>query len=112
MGVRVRTAYGLTETYGPMSTQIDHYDPDCTSNSTEADKSQQRLWQCKDVTFEELSVRDPVTLASVPADGTTIGEIMMRSNIVSRSATFYVFECKYGNLEVFRLILLFGCFSR
>jgi len=33
---------------------------------------------------EAVSVRDPDTLAAVPADGETIGEIMFRGNITMR----------------------------
>jgi fatty-acyl-CoA synthase len=33
---------------------------------------------------EEMSVRDPVTLQPVPADGETIGEIMFRGNVVMK----------------------------
>ncbi|HBE00175.1 MAG TPA: acyl-CoA synthetase, partial [Gemmatimonadetes bacterium] len=33
---------------------------------------------------EELTVRDPDTLELVPADGETIGEIMMRGNVLMK----------------------------
>ena len=34
--------------------------------------------------LEALDVRDPVTLESVPADGATLGEVMMRGNVVMK----------------------------
>ena len=34
--------------------------------------------------LEALDVRDPVTLAPVPADGATMGEVMMQGNVVMK----------------------------
>ena len=82
MGFRVTHLYGLTETYGPATF--------CAS---------QEAWQ--DLPLDErasrmarqgvgyptaagLMVADPGTLAPVPRDGATLGEVMLRGNTVMK----------------------------
>ena len=36
----------------------------------------------KHLGLEEVDIRDPVTMESIPADGKTMGEIMFRGNTV------------------------------
>lgn len=83
LGVSVTTAYGLTETYGPITTHIP--EPEWTSGSTPltADELIARCThQAQDAMMEEIKVMDPDSMTEVPADGTTLGEVMIRGNIV------------------------------
>ncbi len=80
MGFAVTHLYGLTECYGPATIcewqpALDSMDPDRKA----AFMARQGVGH---PLLEEASVRDPDTLAPVPADGTTMGELMLRSNTV------------------------------
>jgi len=82
VGFRVTHAYGLTEVYGPNTVCAWHPEWD------ELDPGAQAVLKARQgvpyAVQEELSVRDPETLAHVPADGETIGEVMMRGNITMK----------------------------
>lgn len=83
LGVSVQTAYGLTESYGPVSTHIP--DPEWTKSGLSPDETLLRsTYQSADTTLEDFGVINPVTMQEVPADGTTIGEIMLRGNVVMK----------------------------
>jgi fatty-acyl-CoA synthase len=82
MGITVTHLYGLTETYGPTVACAWHAEWDALPLAERA-RLKSRVGVRK-ANMEEVSVRDPQTLAPVPADGETIGEIMMRGNIVMR----------------------------
>ena len=74
--------YGLTEVYGPAAvcawkTEWDELPPDEQSRI----KSRQGV---NYAVLEEMSVRDPETMALVPRDGVTMGEIMFRGNLVMK----------------------------
>jgi len=79
-GFRVIHLYGLTETYGPATVcawQEDWDALDLTGRS--------KMMARQGVpypTFEEMMVADPETMVPVPADGATLGELMLRSNTV------------------------------
>ncbi len=79
MDFELTHAYGLTEVYGPASV--------CAPQENWAEKSiSQRadLHARQGVRYHlqaAISVLDPVTMAPVPADGETMGEIMFRGNI-------------------------------
>jgi fatty-acyl-CoA synthase len=82
VGFRVTHAYGLTEVYGPNT--ICAWHPEW-SGLPAAEQALLKARQGVRYTVqEELSVRDPATMQPVPADGTTIGEVMMRGNIVMK----------------------------
>ena len=79
-GFRMTHVYGLTETYGP--SVICAWKPEWNELSSE---EQARLKSRQGVRYhmlEGLSVLDPETMEPVPADGETMGEVMMRGNIV------------------------------
>jgi len=82
MGITVTHLYGLTETYGPTVACAWHDEWDALPLAERA-RLKSRVGVRK-ANMEEVSVRDPQTLAPVPHDGETIGEIMMRGNIVMR----------------------------
>jgi fatty-acyl-CoA synthase len=80
MGISVTHLYGLTETYGPTVACAWHEDWDALPLEERA-RLKSRVGVRK-ANMEEVAVLDPQTLAPVPRDGVTIGEIMMRGNIV------------------------------
>jgi len=81
-GFRLYHVYGLTETYGPATMCMKHPEWDDMPSAERA-----RLNGRQGVRFptvEGLSVRDPATMAEVPADGETIGEVMFRGNMTMK----------------------------
>ena len=82
IGFRITHVYGLTEVYGPASVAVQR------EAWSEASLSEQtRLNGRQGVRYvlqEGMTVMDPETMAEVPADGTTMGEIMFRGNIVMK----------------------------
>ena len=82
VGFRVTHAYGLTEVYGPNTVCAWHPEWDELPAAEQAElKARQGVaYQVQ----EELSVRHPETLEPVPADGETIGEVMMRGNVTMK----------------------------
>jgi fatty-acyl-CoA synthase len=79
---RVTHVYGLTETYGPSVACEWKSEWDCESPEQRARlKSRQGV---RAPLLDGLMVADPDTLQPVPKDGQTIGEIMMRGNVVMK----------------------------
>ena len=82
LGFEVLHVYGLTETYGHML--------HCAWNSSwnnlsDDEKSEIKSQQgVRYPNTEEVAVMDPDTYKHVPLDGKTIGEIMIRGNIVMK----------------------------
>ena len=81
-GFNVTHIYGLTECYGPAvvndwKAEWDLLPPD----ERAARKARQGV---RYGALEGLAVLDPVTMAPVPADGETLGEVMMRGNVVMK----------------------------
>ncbi|MEM7546385.1 MAG: acyl-CoA synthetase [Pseudomonadota bacterium] len=81
-GFTVTHLYGLTEVYGP--SVINEWKVEW--NDLPADQRAQKKARqgVRYSALEDLSVRDPETLNPVPADGTTIGEVMFRGNVVMK----------------------------
>jgi len=81
-GFNVTHVYGLTETYGPAV--ICSWHDEWSSLTVE---EQAKLKSRQGVNYhmlQDLSVMDPKTMAPVPSDGETIGEVMFRGNIVMK----------------------------
>ncbi|MBG6081546.1 acyl-CoA synthetase [Rubrivivax gelatinosus] len=82
LGFDITHVYGLTEVYGPAAVAVKR------PAWSEADLSEQtRLNGRQGVRYalqEGMTVLDPETMAEVPADGQTMGEIMFRGNIVMK----------------------------
>ena len=82
LGFEVMHVYGLTETYG----HVVH----CAwneewNNLPEEQRSERKSYQgVRYPHTEVVAVLDPATLQPVPADGTTMGEIMIRGNTVMK----------------------------
>ncbi len=81
-GFELSHVYGLTETYGPATVNEWHDEWDALPTH---DMGAKRIRQGVNYTaLEGLTVRDPKTMENVPADGTTLGEVMFRGNIVMK----------------------------
>jgi fatty-acyl-CoA synthase len=81
-GFRVIHLYGLTETYGPcvVNQWKEAWDQlDSDSRTTKMARQGVRY-----AALEQLSVRHPESMQPVPEDGQTIGEVMMRGNILMK----------------------------
>jgi fatty-acyl-CoA synthase len=82
LGFHITHVYGLTEVYGPAVVCAWHDEWDTLSAAERA-----RLKARQGVTYpvlEELTVADPATLVPVAPDGATMGEVLMRGNIVMK----------------------------
>ena len=81
-GFKIAHVYGLTEVFGPSVICAWHEEWDALSPDERA-----RLKARQGVNYpvlDGLMVADPETLAPVPLDGATMGEIFMRGNIVMK----------------------------
>ncbi len=81
-GFDVTHIYGLTETYGPSVINDWHREWDELDGPAYAQKKARQ--GVRYATLEALDVRDPQTMEPVPADGETMGEVMMRGNVVMK----------------------------
>jgi fatty-acyl-CoA synthase len=81
-GFNVTHVYGLTETYGPASVNDWHDQWNALDPSQQAAKKARQ--GVRYPVLEALDVRDPDTLAPVPRDGETLGEVMFRGNVVMK----------------------------
>ena len=82
IGFDITHVYGLTEVYGPASVSVKR-----ESWAHESLTEQTRLNGRQGVRYvlqEGMAVMDPETMAECPADGTTMGEIMFKGNIVMK----------------------------
>jgi fatty-acyl-CoA synthase len=81
-GFNVTHLYGLTETYGPAVINDWHRDWNALPAGRQAAlKARQGV---RYIPLEALDVMDPDTMAPVPADGETMGEVMFRGNVVMK----------------------------
>jgi fatty-acyl-CoA synthase len=81
-GFAVTHLYGLTETYGPAV--VNEWNPDWDAlplSDWAAKKARQGV---RYLPLEELDVMDPHAMTPVPADATTLGEVMFRGNVVMK----------------------------
>ena len=81
-GFNVTHVYGLTEVYGPASVNDWHHAWDELSASDQAAKKARQ--GVRYPVLEGLDVLDPDTMAPVPRDGETLGEVMFRGNVVMK----------------------------
>lgn len=81
-GFNVTHLYGLTEVYGPAVVNDWKSDWDALPAAGQAAKKARQ--GVRYVALEGLTVLDPETMAEVPADGETLGEVMFRGNVVMK----------------------------
>src|SRR5271156_6683386 len=82
IGIKLTHVYGLTEVYGPASVCAEQPGWD---DLPAADRAQLKRRQGVPYPLEEaVTVIDPQTMKEVPRDGETIGEVMIRGNIVMK----------------------------
>src|SRR5450631_1572484 len=82
MGFDITHVYGLTETYGPAAVCAKHAEWNALDigERTERNGRQGVRYTCE----EGMTVLDAETMAPVPWDGETMGEIMFRGNITMK----------------------------
>ncbi|AVO45708.1 acyl-CoA synthetase [Phreatobacter cathodiphilus] len=81
-GFDVTHLYGLTETYGPSVINDWNRDWDGLSSADYAAKKARQGVPYP--VLEGMTVMNPETMEPVPADGVTLGEVMMRGNVVMK----------------------------
>ncbi|KAL4569081.1 hypothetical protein LXL04_024708 [Taraxacum kok-saghyz] len=78
-GFKIHHGYGMTEALGPMTHRS-------IRTSNEKDNDHNNMIRCREGThnilMEDVDVKDPETMKSVPLDGKTIGEVVFRGNVV------------------------------
>ncbi|HTQ32945.1 MAG TPA: acyl-CoA synthetase [Stellaceae bacterium] len=82
MGFRVTHLYGLTESYGPTTVCAWQDEWDALPLAERAGKMARQGVQT--ITLDRQRAVDPATMRDVPADGATIGEIVVRSNTLMK----------------------------
>ena len=81
-GFEVTHVYGLTEVYGPAVVCEWKEDWNKLLPVPKSEKKSRQGVQYP--SLEGLSIRDPKSMQSVPRDGKTLGEVMMRGNMVMK----------------------------
>jgi fatty-acyl-CoA synthase len=81
-GFNVTHVYGLTECYGPSVVNEWHDAWDAFSGPEQAAKKARQ--GVRYPVLEALDVLDPMTMRPVKRDGETLGEVMMRGNVVMK----------------------------
>ncbi len=82
MGFHVIHLYGLTESFGPATLCAWQASWDALSKPAQAARVARQGVRYH--TLDQLRIVDPKTLTEVPADGQTIGELMLRGNTVMK----------------------------
>jgi len=81
-GFNVTHLYGLTESYGPAVVNDWHQSWNALAPDEQAVKKARQ--GVRYGALEGLDVIDPATMQPVPRDGETLGEVMMRGNVVMK----------------------------
>ena len=81
-GFNVTHLYGLTECYGP--TVVNDWNADWDKLSTSEQAAKKARQGVRYGALEALDVLDPTTLNPVKRDGETLGEVMMRGNVLMK----------------------------
>jgi fatty-acyl-CoA synthase len=82
MGFAVTHLYGLTESYGPSTVCM--WQPNLDTMPIEQKSAFMARQGVNTPTLEDAAVLDPATMTPVPADGCTMGELMLRGNTVMK----------------------------
>ena len=81
-GFNVTHLYGLTETYGP--SVVNDWDPNWDTLDNREQAALKARQGVRYLALEGLDVVDPQSLEPVPRDGASIGEVVMRGNVVMK----------------------------
>lgn len=81
-GFNVTHLYGLTETYGP--SVVNDWDPEWDLLDDVKQAALKARQGVRYLALEGLDVVDPDSMVPVPRDGATIGEVVMRGNVVMK----------------------------
>ena len=81
-GFNVTHIYGLTETYGP--SVVNDWKDEWNHLPADEQATRKARQGVRYISLENLDVLDPATMLPVPADGETMGEVMMRGNVVMK----------------------------
>jgi fatty-acyl-CoA synthase len=81
-GFEVTHLYGLTEVYGPAV--VNDWKDEWNALDHDAQAHLKARQGVRYQALEALDVLDPETMTPVPADGTTMGEVMFRGNVVMK----------------------------
>ena len=81
-GFNVTHLYGLTETYGP--SVVNDWDPEWNLLNNVKQAALKARQGVRYLALEGLDVVDPDSMVPVPRDGATIGEVVMRGNVVMK----------------------------
>jgi acyl-CoA synthetase (AMP-forming)/AMP-acid ligase II len=80
LGFDVVHGYGLTETYGPATVCV--WKPEWNALPP-AERARIRALQgVAHTMLQEVAIKDPVTMETLPSDGRAVGEVMLRGNTV------------------------------
>jgi fatty-acyl-CoA synthase len=82
MGFAVTHLYGLTESYGPSTVCM--WQPGLDDMPIDQKSAFMARQGVNTPTLEDAAVLDGATMAPVPADGATMGELMLRGNTVMK----------------------------
>jgi fatty-acyl-CoA synthase len=82
MGFDITHVYGLTETYGPAAVCAKHAEWSEMDIGARTERNGRQ--GVRYTVVEDMTVLDPETMAAVPWDGETMGEIMFRGNITMK----------------------------
>lgn len=80
LGFSMFHSYGLTETYGPGT--VCAWKPEWDLLPSEEQAKMKARQGVNHIGIEEVAVKDPVTLRTLPADGVSMGEVVFRGNTV------------------------------
>jgi fatty-acyl-CoA synthase len=81
-GFNVTHLYGLTETYGP--SVVNDWDPEWNLLDNVKQAALKARQGVRYLALEGLDVVNPDSMVPVPRDGATIGEVVMRGNVVMK----------------------------
>lgn len=81
-GFKITHVYGLTESYGPAVMCAWHDEWNDLPDEARAEKKSRQGVPYH--VLDDLMIADPVTMQPVPKDAETMGEVMMRGNIVMK----------------------------
>ncbi|CAH2062587.1 unnamed protein product, partial [Thlaspi arvense] len=84
LGFAITHTYGLTEVYGPAT--VCAWKPEWNSLPREAQAKIKARQGLHHLGLQEVDIKDPVTLKSVPPDAKTMGEVMFKGNTVMNDA--------------------------